>query len=711
MSPRTSVPVRPLARVEGLESRTFLSATVVGTPTIANAAKLAGPQSNESVAINPANPQEVFVASDNDQSSIYFAKSVDGGTTWTGKAMFTGADGFPQAFGNPSLATDKYGNLFLAYETSDTHAVEVLMSYDSGANFHIIDRIKTFNSEPVVATGTNAVWVAFRQQPGAGATGSIAAGGAVAYGAQVTGLGRVKSFKAETITTVQSNVHDLAVGPAGQVTAAYVFSTAAGPQQIYTSTDLDGLGHQGFGAANNQIATQVGNHDLVPPQNTAGIDPSVSIAYDLSADQFTGRLYLAYVDAGSTTTPNTTIMLRFSDDNGLTFSAPIAVNDDSSGNGHFDPHVAVDPVTGAVGVTWYDARNDNGLQVSGGGTDTISNNDVQVYGAVGTPSPTGVVFSNNFVVQPAYSNPADISNNGSLFPGPPTSANQLGRKTTSVFYNSQLFPVWADNSNSTADNGDGPLAQPDIYVGHVNVSVTGTVLGTFIGSFGDSNGTLSYTTSAGTRATFSLHGGQGFVLLETDGTLSVHLSGTTAKSALTIRGTGGTGRVTLGSVLINGTIGTINAPTADLAGTFSIQGAATRITLGNISGGTLASTGAMKQITIAAISAGNILSGANPGGDGIFAGAGDLDDTFGAGSIGSLRVLGAITGSVIGAGVNPVDGIFGNGDDGIVGGTASSIGSIVAGSADATTRFEAGSFHTARLPSPVDPATDPRFVL
>jgi len=114
-----------------------------------------------------------------------------------------------------------------------------------------------------------------------------------------------------------------------------VFSTAAGPQQIYTSTDLDGLGHQGFGAANNQIATQVGNHDLVPPQNTAGIDPSVSIAYDLSADQFTGRLYLAYVDAGSTTTPNTTIMLRFSDDNGLTFSAPIAVNDDSSGNGHF----------------------------------------------------------------------------------------------------------------------------------------------------------------------------------------------------------------------------------------------------------------------------------------------------------------------------------------------------------------------------------------
>jgi hypothetical protein len=280
-----------------------------------------------------------------------------------------------------------------------------------------------------------------------------------------------------------------------------------------------------------------------------------------------------------------------------------------------------------------------------------------------------------------------------------------------VFYNGQLFPVWADNSNSTADNGDGPLAQPDVYVGHVNVTVSGNVTGTFIGSFGDSNGSLKYTTAAGTLATFSLHGGQGFVLLQADGNLSIHLSGTTTKSSLSMSGKGGTGRVTLGTVLINGSIGSINAPTVDLAGTFSIQGAATRVALGNISGGTLAATGVLKQVTLAAISSGKVLSGANPGGDGVFAGAGDTDDTFSAGAIGILRVSGAITNSVIGAGVNPVNGVFGDGDDGIVGGAASSIGSIFAGSADANTRFEAGAFHTVRLPLPVDPATDSRFVL
>src|SRR5579871_4725247 len=210
MSRRTRPAVRATARVEGLEGRTMLSATVVGTPTIVNATKLSGPQSNESIAINPTNPSELFVVSDNNQASIFFSHSTDGGATWTGKVMATGVDGFPIAFGNPSVATDKYGNLFIAYETIDTHAVNLLMSYDSGSTFHLIERIPSTNSEPVVATGNNSVWVAFRQQPLTGAPKQTLSGGAVAYGAEVTGLGRVKTFKPELITGVQSNVHDLA---------------------------------------------------------------------------------------------------------------------------------------------------------------------------------------------------------------------------------------------------------------------------------------------------------------------------------------------------------------------------------------------------------------------------------------------------------------------------------------------------------------------
>src|SRR5262249_13044916 len=151
-------------------------------------------------------------------------------------------------------------------------------------------------------------------------------------------------------------------------------------------------------------------------------------------------------------------------------------------------------------------------------------------------------------------------------------------------------------SNSTADNGDGLLSQPDIYVGHAAITVTGASAGTFIGSFGDSNGNLVYTTTSGAKVTFGLHGGQGFALVDADGNLSVHLSGTTAKSSLTIKASGG--RATLGNALVLGSIGSINAPTADLVGTFSVQGTIKTATFGNINGGALAATGAMGTVNL-----------------------------------------------------------------------------------------------------------------
>jgi hypothetical protein len=689
-------------------------ATVVGTPSIVNTTKLVGPQAEPSIAINPANPAQMFVASNSNFQSIVFSRSNDAGATWTPETLFNGSNAFPQALGNPSLATDKYGNLFMAYRTLATNAVIVLLSYDAGQTFHIIKSIKTTNGQPIVATGDNSVWVALRQEPQTGARRSVRSGGAVAYGAQVFGLGRVKAFKPELITSVQATVTDLSVGPPGQVSAAYTFSSETippspetGPQQIYVSTDPDGLGRKGFGTANTQVTTQVGTQVIITTQDVAGITPSPSIAYDRSADLFTGRLYLAYVDAPSPTSEATNIELRFSDDNGATWSSPVQVNDDASGKSHFDPRVSVDPITGAVAVTWYDARNDNGLPPNGG-TNSFSNDDVQVYGAVGTPTPTGVSFSPNFVVQPAFSNPNDVvSAAGAALT--PASELQFGDRTGAVFNNSQLFPAWADNSNSTADNGDGLLAQPDIYVGHAVVQVTGSPTGTFIGSFGDTLGTLTYHTAAGTKVTFQLHHGIGFVVLN-GSSLSLHLSGTSSSSTLNIRAAGGSGSATLGDTLVNGPIGSINAPQLDLTGTFSVQGAVTQADFRNVSGGTFAATGAIGRITLASLTSGKILSGANAGGDGVFAGSTDTDDTFGIGSIAALMVRGTITNSVVGAGVNPVNGIFGDGNDQIVGGSASVIRLISARSADSTPRFEAGAFGVARLPANVNTASDPRFV-
>ena len=698
------------ALVEGLESRQLLSATVVGTPTISNVTKLVGAQSNPSIAINPNNPAELFVVSRNDLRSLYFAHSTDSGATWTGKAMFGLNTGFPQSTGVPSVAVDKFGNVFLAYRTLTQHNTEVLLSFDHGSTFHQIGNFRATNDDPQLAVGANSVIVAVNQAAGQG-TGKLQDGGTIAYSADVFGLGRVKAFKGVGVASPQSVVSSAAIGPAGEQTVAYLYQVDSGPERVYTSTDVDGVGGKGFTQTSTQIVSQLGQGVPVLASALAGIDPSPSLAYDLSADAFTGRLYLAYVDAAAPTSSATQILLRISNDNGTTWGSPITVNDDSSTNTHFAPHVAVDPVTGAVAVTWYDARNDNGLKQTGGGTDGTSNNDVQVFGAVGIPVPGSVQFSSNFIVQPAFSNADQVvaAANG-VGIAPPASVLELGTTTGSVFYNGQLYPAWADNSNSTGDNGDGTLAQPDINVGHVNVQVAGGATGTLSGAFGDSAGSLTFTTAGESRIRFQLTGGSGF-LVKTGTTLSVHLSGTSSKSRFTMTPLGG-GQQSLGNILINGSIGTINAPNINLTGTLSVQGSAGTVTMGKLlTGGAFAATGSIGRITVASMTNAKILAGANPGADGGFTGAGDTDDSFGAGSIKSVIVRGAMVGSIIGAGANPADGIFGNGNDQIVNSALSTIDSLLAGSVDSSSRIEAGRIKSARVPGKVNPASDSRFIL
>ena len=211
------------AMVEGLESRQLLSATVVGTPTIANATKLVGPQSNPQITINPNNPAELFVASRNDLQSIFLGHSVDSGATWTGKAMFGAGSGFAQATGVPSISMDKFGNLFVAYTALTNHTTQVLMSYDHGATFHLIGSFPTLNGDPQVSTGAGSVWVTLNQVGGADAGKKQLDAGAVDYGATVYGLGRVKPFKAELVAGPQSTITSAAVAPRGRRTVVYTF--------------------------------------------------------------------------------------------------------------------------------------------------------------------------------------------------------------------------------------------------------------------------------------------------------------------------------------------------------------------------------------------------------------------------------------------------------------------------------------------------------
>src|SRR5262249_39337446 len=79
-----------------------------------------------------------------------------------------------------------------------------------------------------------------------------------------------------------------------------------------------------------------------------------------------GRIYVSYTDAPSpngvgnpVNHDNTNIFVTHSDAGGVTWSAPVRVNDDGSGStaSQFFASVDVDPDTGIVGLSWYDDRD------------------------------------------------------------------------------------------------------------------------------------------------------------------------------------------------------------------------------------------------------------------------------------------------------------------------------------------------------------------
>src|SRR5262249_41026117 len=149
----------------------------------------------------------------------------------------------------------------------------------------------------------------------------------------------------------------------------------------------------------------VGGKRIIPAtSNSLGIHAEANIDWDRSGGVHNGRLYVVYTDAADTTTADTDIFTRYSDDNGKTWSDRVRVNDDNTTNSQFNPSISVDQTTGYVGVAWYDARNDDG-KGGPGDTNGIANDDVQVYGAVSTDG--GVSFLANVQISTGTSNSLD----------------------------------------------------------------------------------------------------------------------------------------------------------------------------------------------------------------------------------------------------------------------------------------------------------------
>jgi hypothetical protein len=437
--------------MESLEPRCLLAALAVG-PNV-DLTRDAVNQSETSIAINPTNPLNMAAsANENDVVGMFLGISNDGGKTWTSKIVANGNDSFTSACCDTTVAYDAFGNLFLSYLDSTDSKAELYMSADSGLTFTKVGEVGS-HDQPKIATGpgnqagTQSVWMEYLD------SNDFIAG----VGANTTGLGTIGQLSAvqEVPNTLGNNFGKLSVGPKGQVLMSFQDNTGTqGPATIFVSLDALGVGGT-FTPAVVATKTNVGGFDYITPQGARSIDAEAGLAYDNSGGPFNGRVYLVYTDAAapgaaSSSGPftaagnNTVIALRHSDDDGLTWSSPVKVNDDFTLLSKFFPRVAVDQTDGNVGLSWYDCRNDPG---SGpGDTNGVADQSMEVFATVSSDG--GLSFLPNVQVSAGPSDAQIVAGQNSF--------NDFGDYSGLAFYNNKLYPIWADNSKALPGNPNVP---------------------------------------------------------------------------------------------------------------------------------------------------------------------------------------------------------------------------------------------------------------
>ena len=505
---------RAAGEFQRLEPRT-LFAVSLAFEGLVNASKYAGNQSETAIAINHVNPNNIFASSNygafkepdqgpNDpiaETGIFTTFSIDGGATWTPRVIGTdnvapfnvSDDGFPIACCDPSAAYDDFGNLYFVYlgmePLTQRTSIVILLSTDGGASF--VTHAQIFGEQPTepiavdrcevttgrLADGSSAVYVSYVDFSSTAFT--ISAVGAVA-----TGLGVVGPFSAPqklpqggpgTGASLPHNIAHVNIAPSGAVTVAHQEVGRNPLDKIFVNTDPDGVGPAPFGNSVFVDATQLTFFEPLPGQPVRGVASVPTLAYDRSSGPFRGRLYVAYAQAvteerrdefgfpiGSTSDSN--ILLRFSDDNGASWSPAFRVNDDpvSEPNSQFFQRVSVDPVTGNVAVGWLDSRDD-----VGGGDEE---DEIGYYLTVGQSAGNGVIFSPNMKLNVGLSNARFSGNFG----------NDYGDYTGIDFYNNVVWAAYPDNSNSTGDNPSGRLRAFDIYAARVRVTDTTVPIPPFV---------------------------------------------------------------------------------------------------------------------------------------------------------------------------------------------------------------------------------------
>ena len=420
-----------------------------------NVSNLGGNESEVSIDVNPINPNNQVIVGHSGQTTppdnfrdmnTFF--TFDGGQTWTLVPLSSAQDGLVSVFRfDPTVAFDDNGDLYVAYgvETQDAMGddqvtVVVAKSTDGGVTYTQFTQLDTNlnignlpgNDKWHLATGPDPTtpsqqnvyiaWTHNVREPGTDQqiVVSVSTDGGATFSAPL-----VINDASISGTSGGNLFADPAVGPNGELYVSW-YNINTGTIFLDVSTDAGAT----FGTDITVATPQALFKTAIPAQPDRGIFVGPTIDTDRSGGSFDGRLYLTYVDVPSGgALPDTDIFVRFSSDQGSTWSAPVLVNDDGGTNSQFLPWLDVDQLTGVVSVVWYDARNDTNNQL------------VELFMAISDDG--GATFGTNILVSDGQSDQS--TNNPNRW-----GANYLEYIGIAMF-DCEAYPVWADNSTNLAD--------------------------------------------------------------------------------------------------------------------------------------------------------------------------------------------------------------------------------------------------------------------
>lgn len=396
-------------------------------------------QSENSVFVNPADVDNA-INSNNSTSSpgfgltLYGANALhtyDGGQTWTDD--LSGAGGNNQ--GDPVALVDNNGRIFIGFIKNDGQGIAY--SDDNGTSWtnvqvanapagfgNLLDKnhmwIDNSTSSPYEGYLYNS-WTTF----GGSNDGEIGLSYSPDGGDTWNGPYHISN-------SLNAGSHNqgvnLATGPGGEAYALWA---------IYDSwpSDENALG---FAKSYDGGATWEASRIL---ENIRGIrnygtgkDHRVNsfpcMAVDISGGAYNGNIYVVWANVGVpgiNSGPDIDVYLIRSEDEGLTWSDPIRVNQDDPGlgNEHYFPWIACDPVTGTLSVVYYDDRN-------------VSNNQAEVFCA---NSYDGGETWEDFKV-------SDVSFTPSPIPG--LASGYMGDYLGIAAHGGKVYPVWTDNRTGVA---------------------------------------------------------------------------------------------------------------------------------------------------------------------------------------------------------------------------------------------------------------------